>query len=156
MQRHAAQQHNPPTPKKRKEKPTNGCAWAFGLLVSRGLPQSEPTVPMLNGQIARRTATPGPWRRQPRMCRGQTRRWSRTHPSLGGFLGTRGPLGRFYLGAHRLRWKCTDPCRKTTFLLERGLCTSMLVGGRVGAQKSFPRFPESLQPKCLLCRGLKI
>ena len=28
-------------------------------------------------------------------------------------------------------WKCTDPGRKTTFLLEGPFCTSMLVGGRV-------------------------
>ena len=31
--------------------------------------------------------------------------------------------------SHQLTGKCTDPCRKTTFLLE--VCTSMLVGGRV-------------------------
>ena len=31
-----------------------------------------------------------------------------------------------------LAWKCADPCRRTTFLLERGfLLASMLVGGRV-------------------------
>ena len=30
--------------------------------------------------------------------------------------------------SHQLTWKCTDPCRKTTFLLERALY-SMLVGG---------------------------
>ena len=28
-------------------------------------------------------------------------------------------------------WKCTDPSRKTTFLMERAFCASMLVGGRV-------------------------
>ena len=32
--------------------------------------------------------------------------------------------------SHQLTWKCTDPCRKTTFLLERAnCCTSMLVDG---------------------------
>ena len=35
------------------------------------------------------------------------------------------------LPSQQLTWKCTDPCRKTIFFLERAFCTSMLVGGRV-------------------------
>ena len=37
------------------------------------------------------------------------------------------------LPSDRLTWRCTDPCRKTTFLLERGfLCTSMLISWWTG------------------------
>ena len=29
--------------------------------------------------------------------------------------------GRKHVPSHRLTWKCTEPCRETTFLLERGV-----------------------------------
>ena len=57
----------------------------------------------------RRTRTkpgPGPLRRISRISKRMRRRG-------------RGLLGKAELPSHQLTWKCTDPCRKTTFLLER-------------------------------------
>ena len=47
---------------------------------------------------------------------------------------------------HQLTWKCTDPCRKTTFLLASWpCCTSALVGGKVIPRRHTSRLVSTKQ-----------
>ena len=41
--------------------------------------------------------------------------------------------------SHQLTWKCTDPCRKTTFLLERAFVHFHVVCGRAPKRRFLPK-----------------